>query len=117
MATSTISTSRLNITAQTSAYQFPVNAASIVDGNNVYTVQYDGIAVIRYAFANQAYSQFYLQLNDMMITNDAITSGSQNLSGVSGIITIPVLKNDKLKVTFYSTFGMSGIAVKVLYRG
>lgn len=96
-------------------YEFPKSASEISGTNNTYTVPYDGHAVIYYTYANSAYSQFNLIVNSIALTPQTISSGAGNWNGLVGTVSFPVKKGDTIKITFYSTFAMGRIALRLFY--
>lgn len=94
-------------------YTFPKNQSEVSGGNNSYTVQHNGTAIITYKFASQAYSQFGLSVNGKSITPGNISSGSVTLGGLTGVITLPVFKDDVISVSFYQTYGMDLISLRL----
>ena len=99
----------------TESYDFPKKASEISGSNDIYTVQNKGTAFLSYVFNSDTYSQFGFTVNDLYPVQGNITSGGKNLEGVRSTISFPVQAGDKIQVSFYSSYGMASLRLRVIY--
>lgn len=102
----------LTPTSLKQSYTFPTSASEISDNNNKVTITNSGVAFITYAFKNQNYSQFTLNVNGINLPT--ITSGNNVCTALTGRFAFPVKKGDVLTVSFYQSYGMNSIGLMVL---
>lgn len=113
MASGVIPNPRKRLQSSDSVYSFPTKTSEISGGNDIYTVLHTGEAIVQYSFS-ESYSQFQLWLNGVQMFPDYLSTGNTVNTG-NHVISFPVVTGDRIRVSFYSTFGMNSIKIKVLY--
>ena len=94
-------------------YSFPTSASD-TSASASYTVRHDGYAFLKYTFADSLYSQFFITINGIAISDAYITSGNTNLNTVCGYLTFPAHEGDIIRVSFYSTYAMREISLRII---
>ena len=98
-----------------SQYTFPKSASEVSDGNDTYTVQNNGTAIIEVRFSNMTYSQIGFLVNEVWIGDGMITSGDHVLSGVPITFSFPVFAGDVIKAAFYSTYTVESAKLRIYF--
>lgn len=108
-----IATMSSNLENKTRIEEYKFNTSADVTSDE-YTVQHTGWAMIYYCFAKTTYSQFGLFVNNANVFGTNITSNT-NTDGLSGAIPLYLNAGDIVKVSYYSTFRMNTVNLRLRY--
>ena len=98
---------------KTSIESYKFNTSSDVTKDS-YTVQHTGWAMLYYRFNQSEYSQFGIFINGANASGNNITNGNSKFDG-TGVIPLYLQKGDAVRISYFSTFRMSTIELRVRY--